>query len=194
MRMAIPDKEKFSLLVAMVLFCSLGALAQEKAQPDFTGTWLYEKSTSLHSSMLYRESRSKVYSIFDQWVITQVELEVAIHQSFRYDLIHHKTGERVKAAEMERKWTVFADGRGDRHDTEGAESVTNWDKTKLVTTFYSKPDQKGKKSKVGMIEMMLAESGKTLVISWKGFAESDDYILRQVFPHNRRDYYKLRQN
>lgn len=170
---------------------SFASHAQEKALPDFSGTWLYEKSTSLSSSQLYRKKETEVSSLIDRWVISQSGLEIAIHQSLRFDLIHHKTRDHVKALEMDRKWTVFADGRGDRHDTQNADSSTNWVKAKLVTVFYSKPDKKGEKEKIGKLEMELAKDGKTLIVSWKEFEELDYPILQQVFPQNRRDYYKL---
>jgi hypothetical protein len=185
-------RKQLSIGVFLLLLCAGSIAAQAPETPNFSGKWVFVKSTSLYSSKILVPAETKYNAYVDDLVIEHTGPEVRFHRNFRYEYIDNKkSGKHTTIYGFERKWTFFSDGRGDENGPNVPKSVSNWKGQRLVTVFYSEPGKKGKQEKSGTIEIELADNGKTLIVWRKGFEESEESGLLNVFEQNRRDYYKL---
>lgn len=185
-------------LVSLLLITSVTAQTDKGKlpMPDFSGTWVFEKS----SYVLLTNSDLVNYS--SRFVITQNSSEIVLAERSFMENLNKKSGERKTVVDINMTMVVFPDGRGEVNVVKDKDkevgnfySKTEWQGRKLRTTYFSGPVTDLKRKVVGTTEMEISKDGKTLVFS-KKTPENYAFVLgpiRVQDPNNRKDTYKRSQ-
>ena len=151
----------FAVILTFVGILGLAGIGV-KAQTDFSGTWEFERSTSIFIS-------AKTYQC--QLVITQNADNVVIFTKEHVSRLDKDSGKAITLFDKEYKLTHFLNGREEVNTLgNGTEiySKTEWKKDKLKTTYFSGTENEKKKETLGTVEISLSKDGKRLLITKKG--------------------------
>lgn len=179
----------------LLLVASVTAQTDKSKLPvhDFSGTWIFEKS----SYLLLMNSDLVNYS--SRFVITHNSSEIVIAERSFMENLNKKSGDRKTVVDINMTIVVYPDGRGEvsavkdkDKDVGNFYSTTEWHGKKLRTTYFSGPVTDLKRKIVGTTEMEISKDGKTLVFSKKA-PENYAFVLgpiRVQDPNNRKDTYR----